>query len=54
MAVVDAALPVDRLPGITRQDAANSVERMAADPEGTLVAVADDRSSATARRVTTP
>lgn len=42
LAVVDAALPVDRLPGITRQDMVHAVDRKAGDPEGTLVAIADD------------
>jgi mycothiol synthase len=41
-AVVDAALPVDRLPGITRQDMVHAVDRKAGDPEGTLVAVTDE------------
>ncbi|HEX2755822.1 MAG TPA: GNAT family N-acetyltransferase [Candidatus Limnocylindrales bacterium] len=38
IAVIDAGLSVDRLPGITRQDLLHGVERMAGDPEGTLVA----------------
>jgi mycothiol synthase len=42
LAVADAALPVDRLPGITRRDVVNSVSRMAGDPEGTLVATDGD------------
>jgi mycothiol synthase len=42
MAVVDAALPVDQLPGITRQDMAHAVDRMAGDPDGTLVAIDGD------------
>lgn len=42
LAVVDAALPFDRLPGITRQDVGHSVERIAADPEGTFVALDND------------
>jgi len=41
-AVIDAALPLDRLPGITRQDLAHGVERLAGDPEGTLVALDGD------------
>ena len=43
MTVVDAALPVDRLPGITRRDVVYAVDRMAGDPEGTLVALDGDR-----------
>lgn len=42
IAVIDAALPVDRLPGITRQDLLHGVERMRGDPEGTLVATDDE------------
>ena len=42
MAVVDAALPVDRLPGITRRDVVYAVNRIAGDPEGTLVALDGD------------
>jgi len=41
IAVIDAALPVDRLPGITRQDLLHGVERMRGAPEGTLVATED-------------
>ena len=42
LAVVDAALPVDRLPGMTRQDLVHGVDRMAGDPAGTLVALDED------------
>lgn len=42
LAVIDASLPVDRLPGITRQDLAHGVDRLAGDPDGTLVAVDED------------
>jgi len=38
-AVIDAALPVDNLPGITRQDLLHGVDRMAGTPESTLVAL---------------
>lgn len=38
VAIIDAALPVDRLPGITRQDLLHGVDRMRGDPAGTLVA----------------
>ena len=41
ISVIDAALPVDRLPGITRQDLLHGVDRMAGDPSGTLVATED-------------
>ncbi len=42
LAVVDAALPVDRLPGITRQDVGHAVDRLSGDPAGTLVALDGD------------
>lgn len=42
LAVADAALPVDRPPGMTRLDMVHAVDRIAGDPEGTLVAVEDD------------
>ena len=38
VAVIDAALPVDRLPGITRRDLVRGVDRMAGDPASTLLA----------------
>jgi mycothiol synthase len=40
-AVIDAALPVDRFPGVTRQETVHAVSRLAGDPEGTIVAVED-------------
>ncbi len=39
LAVGEAALPVDQLPGFTRQDLVHAVDRFAGDPEGTLVAL---------------
>jgi mycothiol synthase len=42
LAVIDAALPVDRLPGITRQDLVHGVNRLAGDPGGTVVALEGD------------
>jgi mycothiol synthase len=42
LAVADAALPVDRPPGMTRLDMVHAVDRIAGDPEGTLVAVEND------------
>jgi mycothiol synthase len=41
IAVIDAALPVDHLPGITRHDLVRSVRRMVGNPEGTMVATED-------------
>ncbi len=41
-AVIDAALPVDRFPGISRQDMVHAVNRLAGDPTGTVVALEDD------------
>ncbi len=41
IAVIDAALPVDRLPGITRQDLLHGVDRIRGNPAGTLVATED-------------
>jgi mycothiol synthase len=43
MAVVDAALPVDRIPGFSHQDLQRVVERMAGDPSGTAVALENGR-----------
>lgn len=42
LAAIDAALPVDLLPGVTRQDMAHAVDRLAGDPDGTVVAVDGD------------
>jgi mycothiol synthase len=42
LAVIDAALPVDRPPGTTRQDLVHAVDRLAGDPAGTLVALEGD------------
>jgi mycothiol synthase len=42
LAVADAALPVDRPPGMTRLDMVHAVDRIAGDPEGTLVAFEND------------
>lgn len=41
-AVMDASLPVDRVPGISRQDLVHAVDRLAGDPEGTIVALEGD------------
>ena len=41
-AVIDAALPVDRFPGISRQDTVHAVNRLAGDPDGTVVALEGD------------
>jgi mycothiol synthase len=41
IALIEAALAVDRLPGITRQDLVHGVERMSGDPAGTIVATED-------------
>jgi mycothiol synthase len=41
IAVVDAAQPVDALPGITRQDLLHAIRRMVGNPEGTMVATED-------------
>ena len=41
IAVIEAALAADRLPGITRQDLVHGVERMSGDPAGTIVATED-------------
>ena len=43
MDVVDAALPVDRIPGIDRAGMVRAVERMAGDPGGVVVALEGDR-----------
>jgi mycothiol synthase len=42
LAVADAALPVDRFPGLSHQDMVHAVERLAGDPEGTVVALEGD------------
>ena len=42
LAVVDAALPIDRPPGTTRRDLMHDVDRLAGDPAGTLVALEGD------------
>ena len=42
LAVVDAALPIDRPPGMTRLDMVHAVGRIAGDPGGTLVAIEHD------------
>jgi mycothiol synthase len=43
MEVVDAALPVDRIPGIDRAGMIRAVDRMAGDPGGVVVALEGDR-----------
>lgn len=43
MDVVDAALPVDRVPGIDRAGMIRAVDRMAGDPGGVVVAIEGDR-----------
>jgi mycothiol synthase len=43
MAVVDASLPVDRFPGMSRQDMVHAVARLAGNPEGTVVALEGER-----------
>jgi len=43
MDVVDAALPVDRIPGIDRAGMIRAVDRMAGDPGGVVVALEGDR-----------
>lgn len=43
LAVIDASLPVDRFPGVSRQDLVHAVDRLAGDPEGTVVALEGDR-----------
>jgi len=39
LAVIDAALPIDRVPGVTRQNMVHAVDRLAGDPGGTVVAL---------------
>lgn len=41
LAVIDAALPVDRVPGIAREDLVRLVDRLRSDPAATLVATDD-------------
>ena len=43
LAVADAALPVDRIPGVDRAGVLRAVDRMAGDPGGVVVALEGDR-----------